>query len=167
MAQTVDSLQDAVRSIVGTWKPQRAERQARRSLDPADFVELRDAGWLLAVVPEAMDGLWRDTRSSARGVCEVLRLLATADPSVALVSSMHPSVVAFWLLNPDPQQPEWEQQRQAVFASAQAGEQWGTITSEPGSGGDIGRTRATATPIDAEIVHVRPGVRDHRRQALR
>ena len=150
MAQTVDSLQDAVRSIVGTWKPQRAERQARRSLDPADFVELRDAGWLRAVVPEAMGGLWRDARSSARGVCEVLRLLATADPSVALVSSMHPSVVSFWLLNPDPQQPEWEQQRQAVFASAESGEQWGTITSEPGSGGDIGRTRATATPVDAE-----------------
>ena len=31
-----------------------------------------------------------------------------------------------------------------MFASAVAGEQWGTITSEPGSGGDIARTRAIA-----------------------
>ena len=37
-----------------------------------------------------------------------------------------------------------------MFASAAAGEQWGTITSEPGSGGDIGRTRSTATPAIAD-----------------
>ena len=139
-----------VQSIVAEWKPQRSERQARRSLERADFDQLRDAGFLYSVVPEEMGGLWRDTPSSARSVCDLLRLLATADSSVALVSSMHPSVVAFWLLNPDPSQPLWEQQRQAVFASAAAGEQWGTITSEPGSGGDIARTRATATPTDDE-----------------
>jgi alkylation response protein AidB-like acyl-CoA dehydrogenase len=139
-----------VQSIVGAWKPQRAERQARRSLERADFDELREAGFLRAVVPEAMGGLWRDTPSSARIVCELLRLLATADTSVALVSAMHPSVLAFWLLNPDESQPLWEQQRHEVFASAASGEQWATITSEPGSGGDIGRTRATATPTDDE-----------------
>ena len=148
MDLTVSSLREAVRSIVDSWTPQRAERQARRGLEAADFVELREAGFLRSVVPEAMGGLWRDTASSARTVCDLLRLLATADPSVALVSAMHPSVVAFWLLNPDPGQPEWEQQRHAVFAGAAAGEQWGTITSEPGSGGDISRTRSTATPID-------------------
>jgi alkylation response protein AidB-like acyl-CoA dehydrogenase len=150
MAATATSLRDGVRSIVDAWKPQRAERQARRSLDAADFIELREAGLLRTVVPEAMGGLWRDTTSSARLVCDVLRLLATADPSVALVSAMHPSVVAFWLLNPDSSQPQWGQQREAVFASAEAGEQWGTITSEPGSGGDISRTRATASPTDDE-----------------
>jgi alkylation response protein AidB-like acyl-CoA dehydrogenase len=95
-----------------------------------------------------MGGLWRDTPSSARVVCDVVRLLAAGDPAVALVSAMHPSVVGYWLLNPDPSQPAWETQRRAVFASAAAGEQWGTITSEPGSGGDIGRTKATATPSD-------------------
>ncbi len=63
---------------------------------------------------------------------------------------MHPAVIAFWLASPDPSQPDWEEQRHAVFASAVAGEQWGTITSEPGSGGDIGRTRATASPVDAQ-----------------
>jgi alkylation response protein AidB-like acyl-CoA dehydrogenase len=51
------------------------------------------------------------------------------------------------LFNPDASQPDWERQREAVFASAAAGEQWGTITSEPGSGGDIARTKATATPL--------------------
>lgn len=86
--------------------------------------------------------------ASTRAICEGLRQLAGADPSVALVASMHPAVVAFWLASPDESQPEWEQQRQAVFASAAAGEQWGTITSEPGSGGDINRTRASARPLD-------------------
>ena len=150
MTPTVVSLREAVQSIVDVWKPQRPERQARRSLDNADFVELRAAGFLRTVVPEALGGLWRDTPSSARMVCDLLRLLATADPSVALVAAMHPSVVAFWLLNPDSSQPEWERQRQAVYASAASGEQWGTITSEPGSGGDIGRTRSTATPTGDE-----------------
>ena len=68
---------------------------------------------------------------------------------------MHPAVIAFWLATPDPSQPDWEEQRHAVFASAAAGEQWGTITSEPGSGGDIGRTRATASPVGAQ--HFLPG----------
>lgn len=102
------------------------------------------------VVPDEFGGLWRDVGSSPRMVCEVLRLLATADSAVALVAAMHASVVAFWLLNPDPSQSEWEEQRQAVFASAMAGEQWGTITSEPGSGGDIALTRSAATAGDHE-----------------
>jgi alkylation response protein AidB-like acyl-CoA dehydrogenase len=33
-----------------------------------------------------------------------------------------------------------------VFASARAGAWWSTITSEPGSGGDVARTKAAATP---------------------
>jgi alkylation response protein AidB-like acyl-CoA dehydrogenase len=142
------SLREGMQSIVAPWKLQRAERQTRRHLEADDFDALRRAGFLRAVVPVDMGGLWRDTASSARMVCELLRLLASADPAVGLVSAMHPSVVAFWLLNPDVSQPAWEAQRRAVFASAAAGQQWGTITSEPGSGGDIGRTRAIATPTD-------------------
>jgi len=148
MATSDTSVRESFQSIVELWKVQRAERQTRRHLEQADFDALREAGFLKTVVPEEMGGLWHDTTSSARPVCELLRLLASADPAVALVSAMHPSVVAFWLLNPDPSEPEWEEQRRAVFASAAAGEQWGTITSEPGSGGDISRTRATATPSD-------------------
>ena len=149
MTPTVGALQEGAQSIAEVWKAQRSERQARRHLERADFDALRDVGFLVAVVPEDMGGLWRDTPSSARTVCDVVRMLATGDPAVALVSAMHPSVVGYWLLNPDPSQPAWEAQRRAVFASASAGEQWGTITSEPGSGGDIGRTKATATPSDA------------------
>src|SRR5262249_32595560 len=85
-----------------------------------------------------------------RPICGIYRTLATGDPSVALVSSMHPAVIAFWLATPDPGQPDWENQRRAVFESAVAGEQWGTITSEPGSGGDIGRTKAVAKVADDE-----------------
>ena len=146
MTATVDSLRRDVESLVSTWKLQRSDRQARRNLERADFDALRDAGMLLTVVPVEDGGLWRGRASSARPVCELLRLMATADPAVALVSAMHPSVVGYWLCSPDPAQPDWEAQRRAVFASAVAGEQWGTITSEPGSGGDITRTRATAAP---------------------
>jgi alkylation response protein AidB-like acyl-CoA dehydrogenase len=149
MAPAEGAIRDSIAAIAERWRADRSERQRRRHLEQADFDELRDAGFLLTVVPEEAGGLWRDPQSSARLVCDLLRALAAGDPAVALVSAMHPSVVSFWLLNPDPSQPAWEAQRQAVFASAAAGQQWGTITSEPGSGGDIARTRAAATPAAA------------------
>ena len=148
MTPSVASVHERVESIAEGWRSQRSERQARRHLERVDFDALREAGFLAAVVPEEMGGLWRDTATSARKVCELVRLMAMADPAVALVSAMHPAVVAFWLFNPDPSQPAWEEQRRAVFASAGSGVQWGTITSEPGSGGDIGRTKATAMSTD-------------------
>jgi alkylation response protein AidB-like acyl-CoA dehydrogenase len=141
-------LRDCVKGIASSWKSQRAERQTRLNLDRVDFDALREVRFLQSVVPVETGGLWQDTGSSARIVCESLRELASADPAVALVSAMHSSVVGYWLLNPDPSEPDWEAQRQDVFASAMAGEQWGTITSEPGSGGDMAKTRATATPTD-------------------
>ena len=148
MKPSVASVHERVESIAEGWRSQRSERLARRHLERVDFDSLREAGFLGAVVPEELGGLWRDTATSARMVCELVRLMAMADPAVALVSAMHPAVVAFWLFNPDPSQPAWEEQRRAVFASAGSGDQWGTITSEPGSGGDIGRTKATATSTD-------------------
>jgi alkylation response protein AidB-like acyl-CoA dehydrogenase len=135
-----------VRQLVAEWKPQRVERQARRHLERADFDALRETGFLRSVVPEASGGTWVDGSRSAAAVCETVRLLATADPAVALVSAMHPAVIGYWLFNPEPSLSGWEEQRHAVFASACAGERWGTITSEPGSGGDIARTKATASP---------------------
>lgn len=133
---------EAVAPVAQEWREDRKARQSRRHLEPADFARLRDAGVLQLVgedrpVPEIM-----------RGVGDVYRTLAAGDPSVALVSVMHPSVVAFWLATPDPTQPSWEEQRAAVFASAAAGEQWATITSEPGSGGDIAKTKASAAPLN-------------------
>ena len=144
----MDQLVASIDTIASEWRAARPERQARRHLERADFDLLRDAGLLTAVVPVASGGLWRDAASSARNVCNLYRTLAGGDPSVALVSSMHTAVINYWLATPDPSQPDWEAQRDAVFASALAGDQWGTITSEPGSGGDIMLTKAVARPSD-------------------
>ena len=146
MASAAADLDRSIDEIAALWRAERAERQARRHLDRADFDLLRDAGLLKLAAPEAVGGSWHTAESTARRACQIYRRLASADPSVALVSAMHPTVIAFWLSTSDPSQPDWEEQRRAVFASAVAGEQWGTMTSEPGSGGDIARTRSTATP---------------------
>jgi len=146
----MSDLLEAVDSVAEAWRLQRGERQARRQLEQKDFDALRGTGLLLSVVPADQGGLWHSTAQSARPLCEALRHLGGADSSVALVAAMHPAVIAFWLLSPDPSQPAWETQRRAVFASAAAGEQWGTITSEPGSGGDLMRTRTRATPLHAD-----------------
>ena len=150
MPRTLAEIAEAVDAIATQWRADRTRRQSRRHLDANDFAQLRDVGLLSVVVPVDSGGVWKSLEASARAACEIYRDLGSADPSVALVSSMHPSVIAFWLASPDPSQVDWEDQRQAVFASALAGDQWGTITSEPGSGGDIARTRATATPVEAE-----------------
>ena len=138
-----------IEELATEWRSARPERQARRNLDQADFERLVEAGFLHVAVPEAQGGLWRSVAESTRPIGETLRTLAAADPSVALVASMHPAVLGFWLARPDPARPQWTEQREAVFASAASGGQWGTITSEPGSGGDILRTKAQARPDDA------------------
>ncbi len=150
MPLSVGEVQTSISAIASTWQGERAERQGRRHLDRSDFDRLRDAGLLLLPVPVGAGGLWQGVEPSLRPMCEIYRDLARGDPSVALVSSMHPAVIAFWLASPDLSQADWEAQRAAVFAGAAAGEQWGTITSEPGSGGDISRSRAVATPLDVE-----------------
>ncbi len=148
MTVTWAELTSRVEEVASDWRVARPERQARRNLDPADFARLVDAGLLRAAVPEEQGGLWRSVAESTRPVAETLRTLAGADPSVALVSSMHPAVLGFWLATPDPARSLWTEQRDAVFASAANGSQWGTITSEPGSGGDILRTKSQAHPDD-------------------
>jgi alkylation response protein AidB-like acyl-CoA dehydrogenase len=62
---------------------------------------------------------------------------------------MHPSVLIFWLGTPrvpSPFEAAWEEQRHRIFQSVLDGGWWGTITSEPGSGGDISKTKAVASP---------------------
>jgi alkylation response protein AidB-like acyl-CoA dehydrogenase len=137
-------LSAGVDEIAAGWREARAERQARRELDPADFAALADAGYRRAMAPVDRGGMWRDVPSAVRPLCEVLRTLAGADSSVALVSAMHPAVLSFWQASPDPGQPRWEEQRDAAVSTALDGAQWGTVTSEPGSGGDIARTRTVA-----------------------
>ena len=150
MSVSWPGLESEIAAIADEWRSERPERQARRGLDPADFERLANAGFLHVAVPEKDGGLWRSVAETTRPTCEALRTLAGADPSVALVASMHPAVIAFWLAPADPGRTAWSAQRDAVVATAAAGHQWGTITSEPGSGGDILRTSAQATPADRD-----------------
>jgi alkylation response protein AidB-like acyl-CoA dehydrogenase len=150
------ALQGATAEIAGEWRANRSERQARRGLEQADFDRLAEAGFLLAAVPEDMGGLWRSVAESTGPIAHVLRTLAAADPSVALVASMHPAVLGFWLAQPEGDRAAWVEQRRAVCASAAAGDQWGTITSEPGSGGDILRTKSLAE-LDGSANEALPG----------
>ena len=144
MTRTADDICTAVTDLADDWRAQRAERQLRRHLDAADFAALRSCGLPLMAVPVELGGTWVDVATSTRPVAQALRALAGGDASVALVSAMHPAVLAYWLASPDPSDPVWQAQRSAVFASAAEGRQWGTITSEPGSGGDIAKTKAVA-----------------------
>ncbi len=135
--------------IAAEWRGERVERLRRRGLDPGDFQRLRDAGLTRLAVPVSLGGEWTGVGSSVRPICEALRVLAAADPSPTLVSAMHPAVLSFWLANESSGSDEWERQRTAVSRTVLGGAQWGTVTSEPGSGGDVTRTRSTAVPTDA------------------
>ena len=142
-----------VGELSSRFAAERNERQQRRALVASDFAALRDAGFLLTGVPVEEGGVWQDVRHSARPVCEILRVLAHGDPSVALVCAMHPSVLAVWLTSPEvppPFQEAWAAQRAEIFQTARDGAWWGTITSEPGSGGDMTKTKATARPAGSD-----------------
>ena len=145
----VDVLAPSLAEVAAGWRLDRAERQSRRHLEAADMAALAGTGLLGLAVPVGLGGRWEGP-SSARALCETYRALAAADSSVALVGAMHPAVLAYWSQTEAPDQPAWEEQRAAVLASALAGRQWGTITSEPGSGGDILRTRTVAEPVAGE-----------------
>jgi alkylation response protein AidB-like acyl-CoA dehydrogenase len=138
-----------VSAVARDFAEDRSARQLRRHLDPADFRRLAEAGYLLSGVPAAMGGLWLDIARSTRTVSELLRVLARGDASVALVCAMHPAVLSFWLTQteaPEAYRDAWSEQTRFAAKSAVDGSWWGTITSEPGSGGDVGRTRAVAAP---------------------
>src|SRR5262245_5602073 len=145
---TTEAVHARVAELAAQWQSERAERQRRRHLGRADFDALRDTGFLLLAVPVDQGGSWESVSDSTAGICAVLRTLGAADPSVALVGAMHSEVFGYWLATTSSDQPAWTAQRAAAFASAVDGCQWGTITSEPGSGGDIMRTRTQADPVD-------------------
>ena len=124
------------------------QRQQRREADPADFRRLQQIGVHLAAVPVEYGGAWEGLQRSVRPMCEILRVLAHGDPSVALVTAMHPGVLFTWrdVEPPKPFLKAWKEQRREVFTSVRNGAWWGTIASEPGSGGDLSKTRAIARP---------------------
>jgi alkylation response protein AidB-like acyl-CoA dehydrogenase len=141
---TYATIRRNVDELAAQWLPQRAERQARRHLEEADFEALAATGFLYCAVPVDQGGCWESVAQSTAGVCDALRALAGADASVALVAAMHPAVLSYWLATEEASDSAWTEQRVAAFASAAAGKQWGTITSEPGSGGDVMRTKTRA-----------------------
>ncbi len=143
------AVQEQVGIVAQQFAASVGERRLRRNLDRADFDALAEAGFLLSGVPSEMGGLWEGIERSTRPICGLLRTIAHADPSVALVSAMHPAVLSFWLCQPDAPEPyteAWRAQSQLVAETARDGHWWATITSEPGSGGDVGRTRTAAVP---------------------
>jgi len=149
VASSAPAIQAAVEAIARDWASARPERQRRRELDPADFTRLVDAGFLLTGVPVEAGGIIESIPASTRAVAELLRTLAHADSSVALVAAMHPVVLATtgWLALPEAPPPytdAWAAQRRWAFQTATEGAWWGTITSEPGSGGDMRKTKAVA-----------------------
>jgi alkylation response protein AidB-like acyl-CoA dehydrogenase len=136
-----------VTAVADGFARDRPARLRRRGLERADFAALSQAGFLLTGVPAQQGGLFRDVASSTRPIAEILRVLGRADPSVALVCSMHPAVISFWLAQPEPPPAyaaAWQEQLRWVAQSARDGHFWGTITSEPGSGGDVAKSRALA-----------------------
>jgi alkylation response protein AidB-like acyl-CoA dehydrogenase len=142
-------LQEQVRAIAADFAASRPERQRRRTLDPADFERLRQAGFPLIGVPAELGGLWAGRQRSIRPICELLRTLAQGDPSVALVAAMHVPVLGTWLCiaeAPASFDAAWQVQRRQVFQTVLDGAWWGTIISEPGSGGDPNQSVSAARP---------------------
>ncbi len=145
-ARTLPDVERAVSKLAQAFAHARAERAARTELHDEDFRSLHEAGYTLTGIPASQGGLWRGVRDSVRGYGSLLRTLARADASVALVAAMHPSVLAFWLAALDESEVDdaLRAQAQGCFDSARQGHWWGTVISEPGSGGDPMRSRAVA-----------------------
>ena len=146
---------EAVTDVAAGFAAERSERQQRTSLDRADFDRLAAAGLQRTGLPVERGGLWSTVHESTRTICELYRALSGGDPAVALVAAMHPSVLAFWLATPavDDEPPgaaaAWTAQREWVFDTvARDGAWWGTITSEPGSGGDVTKSKTKAVRDD-------------------
>ena len=146
MAESQRVIRD-LESVAAGFAEDVISRQKRRQLDPDDFEQLKGTGFLLTGVPADQGGLWKGPARSARMYSEMVRTIAHGDPSVALVASMHPAVTGFFLgvESVDDEPDAWRAQRQWVIESAHD-HWWGTVTSEPGSGGDILKTRSIATP---------------------
>ena len=109
-AQTVA---DNIQEIASEFAKEPGERQLRRDLRRAGFDKTRDSGYLLTAVPVNEGGIFESVARSTRPICDMLRTLAHGDPSIALVSAMHPAVISFggWLSLPEAPEPyreAWE-----------------------------------------------------------
>jgi alkylation response protein AidB-like acyl-CoA dehydrogenase len=134
--------------LAAAWAAERTDRQERTTADPADYAQLRQIGVPLLAVPVEFGGTWESLAQSARPICTILRTLAQGDPSITLSSAMHHGVLGSWRTPtvPEPYNAAWQQQRREVFQTVLDGAWWGTIVSEPGSGGDSSQTRSQCVP---------------------
>ena len=140
-----------IAQLAEEFASERSERLSRTRLDKADFERLARAGYLLTGLPQQYGGLWQDLPGSTRLYCDLIRMLAGHDPSLTLVATMHPTVVGFWLgldTVEEPYNQDWQAQRQQIFDAIRNGRWFGTIASEPGSGGDLWQTRTSAKKAD-------------------
>jgi alkylation response protein AidB-like acyl-CoA dehydrogenase len=140
----------SIDSLAAEWVDQRADRFQRRHLERSDFDALAATGFTRLIVPVEFGGEWVSLAESGPAVVDAVSRLAVGDQSVALVAAMHHAVMIYWSAAPQAPVPwteAWAAQRAEVFRTAVEGHFWGTITSEPDSGGDIMKTAATATPV--------------------
>ena len=114
---SIQSILEAAPALAREFASERQERQSRREARKEDFDRLLELGVHLMSVPAELGGTWESLAQSARPICTSLRILAHGDPSVSLVSAMHPGVLASWRVPqvPDPYMEEWTRQRREVF----------------------------------------------------
>jgi alkylation response protein AidB-like acyl-CoA dehydrogenase len=150
---TIANILEEVQKLAHAWAADRAVRQERTQGESADYEHLRQLGVHLMAVPVEFGGTWESLPQMARPFCTMLRTLAQGDPSITLASAMHQLVLSSWRLPtvPAPYTALWTQQRQEVFQTVLDGCWWGTIVSEPGSGGDVAQTKADAQPVDPPL----------------
>lgn len=150
---TIARILDAIPKLAQEWATEREDRQQRIEADPSDFKRLQDLGVPLLAVPVEFGGTWESLAQSARPICTMLRALAQGDPSITLSSSMHHLVLSSWRIPevPEPYSSGWKQQRKDVFQTVLDGAWWGTIISEPGSGGDMRLTQSGAVPVNPPL----------------
>ncbi|MCH7620370.1 MAG: acyl-CoA/acyl-ACP dehydrogenase [Chloroflexi bacterium] len=145
---SIASILENAPKLAREWAAEREDRQTRTEADPADYQRLQDLGIPLMAVPVEFGGTWENLAQSARPLCTMLRTLAAGDPSITLSSAMHQGVLGSWRIPtvPEPFNDAWQKQRKEVFQTVVDGAWWGTIVSEPGSGGDTGLTQSRCVP---------------------
>ncbi len=160
---SIASILENAPKLAQEWGSEREDRQRRTKADPADYQRLQDLGVPLMAVPVEFGGTWESLAQSARPICTMLRTLAAGDPSITLSSAMHQLVLSSWRIPtvPEPHTEGWKKQRREVFDTVADGAWWGTIVSEPGSGGDTSRTRSECVPEAAGSLQYRLSGQKH------
>ena len=145
----IETILEGTPQLAAEWAAQWADRQERTQADPADYDQLGKLGVPMMAVPMEFGGTWQSQSQSARPICTLLRILAQGDSSITLASAMHHLVLSAWRVPaaPEPYAYAWAKQRKEVFQTVLDGAWWGTIISEPGSGGDISLSRARCVPV--------------------